>query len=384
MSYKIGVVTGTRAEYGILKSLIEKIYTDERLELCLIVTGMHLESRFGNTYKEIESDGYPIAYRIPMNLDSDAEHNITKSMGIELATFGNVLKDARINMMVILGDRFEILIAAIAATIFKIPIAHLHGGELTEGAIDEAIRHSVTKMSSLHFPATEVYAKRIIQMGEQPFFVHNVGALGVENIKKCKLYSRKQLSEKFGELFLEKYVMVTYHPVTLESDSAGQQFKNLLEAININSDFNYVFTYANADPNGTIINILIEDYVNKHKNTLAFKSMGQIGYLSALQFCEMVVGNSSSGLIEAPSFGIPTINIGERQKGRVKAKSVIDCSYSVCDILNAFDKAKSDFKLFCHDVKNPYEGTKTSEKIIMIMVEFLDKNVGIKKSFYDI
>lgn len=384
MDFKVGIVTGTRAEYGILKPLIERIYRNKKLELCLIVTGMHLEEGYGNTYREIVEDGYPIAYRIPMNLVTDKENDITKSMGIELAAFGNVLKESAPNMMVILGDRFEILIAAVAATVFRIPIAHIHGGELTEGAIDEAIRHSVTKMSCLHFPATETYAKRIIQMGEQPSSVYNVGALGVENIKKCKLYDRRQMSQKFGKLFLGKYVMVTYHPVTLETDSIGLQFQNLLKAIELNGDFNYIFTYANADPNGNIINELLDDYVSRHENAVAFKSMGQIGYLSALQFCEMVVGNSSSGLIEAPSFGIPTINIGERQKGRVRAASIIDCGYTVKDILEAFDKAKSDFKDYCHDVKNPYEGENTSGKIIEIIENYLDKKEGIKKSFYDI
>lgn len=384
MSYKIGVVTGTRAEYGLLKPLLQKISQDKNLELCLIVTGMHLERQFGETYKEIEADGYPISYRIPMNLDSDKENTILSSMGMELASFSQVLQAAGLDMMVILGDRFEILIAAVAATVFRIPIAHLHGGELTEGAIDEAIRHSLTKMSFLHFPATAIYAKRIIQMGEHPSRVYAVGALGVENIKNCRLYDRMQLSEKLGQLFCEKYVIVTYHPVTLESNTAEMQFRNLLEVIGYNDEFHYVFTYANADPDGKIINTLIDDYVKQHENAIAFQSMGQLGYLSALRFCEMVVGNSSSGLLEAPSFGIPTINIGDRQKGRIKAASVIDCGYSVRSILDAFIKAKSDFKEFCHDVKNPYEGEGTSEKIIEVIKEFLDKGIEIKKSFYDV
>lgn len=384
MCYKIGVVTGTRAEYGLLKPLIDKIFRHSNLELCLIVTGMHLEPRFGNTYLEIETDGYPIAYHIPMKLCSDEENSIVNSMGIELTGFGNVLKDAKLDMMIVLGDRFEAFIAAVAATIFRIPIAHVHGGDVTEGLIDEALRHSITKMSSVHFPATEVAAKRIIQMGEQPSRVYNVGALGVENIKNCKLYNRIQLSERFGQLFLEKYVMVTYHPVTLESNTAGQQFKNLLKVFDLNNDLNYIFTYANADPNGNVINVLIDEYVSSHKNAVVFKSMGQIGYLSSLQFCEMVIGNSSSGIVEAPSLGIPTVNIGDRQKGRVKAESIINCGYSASDISKAFDKAESDFKEFCRNVKNPYEGRNTSGEIIETIEYFLEKGIEIKKEFYDL
>lgn len=384
MKYKIGVVTGTRADYGILKPLIEKINNNKLLSLCLIVTGMHLEEKFGNTYTEIEEDGYTISYKIPMNLHSDKEKDIVLSMSKEMSGFSQVLVTEKLDMMVVLGDRFEILVAATAATIFRVPIAHLHGGELTEGLIDDVIRHAVTKMSYLHFPSTKVYADRIIQMGENPDRVFNVGALGIENIKNLSLLSRKELSEKYNKLFLNKYIMITFHPVTLENNTSKGQFEKLLNVISKHSEYYYVFTYANADPNGQIINEIIDKYVYSNHNCIAYKSMGQIGYLSAVKYCYMVIGNSSSGIIEVPSFGVPTINIGDRQKGREHAKSVIDCGNEEDEIEHAFIEAENMKNYLNNKIINPYEGQDTSDKIVSVIIDALNKGIDIKKTFYNI
>lgn len=382
---RIGIITGTRAEYGLLKSLIRKVNNDNDLELCLIVTGMHLEEKFGYTYREIEKDGFVIDYKVEMKLNADTPAAVTCSMGIEMEGFSKIFQEAKLDMVVVLGDRYEILVAAIAAMVYRIPIAHIHGGELTEGLIDDAIRHCVTKMSAIHFASTEVYAKRIIQMGEQPQKVFCVGALGIENIKSVDLFSREELSQRFGKVFKEKYMMVTYHPVTLEGNSAKWQFKNLLDVLSDNREYNYIFTYANADPEGDGINEMIREYVREHSNTEAFISMGQMGYLSALKYCSAVIGNSSSGIIEAPSFKIPTINIGNRQKGRVKAKTIIDSGYSVDEIAKAFEQATDRaFRVECEKYSNPYEQSGTSNKIVTEIKNYLLTTGGISKKFYDI
>lgn len=383
--HKIGVITGTRAEYGLLKPVIEKINEDEDLKLCLIATGMHLEEKFGYTYREIEKDGYVIDYKVEMNLESDTPEAVVRSMGTELQGFAEIFQKAGLDMIVVLGDRYEILMAATAAMIYRIPIAHIHGGELTEGLIDDAIRHSVTKMSAIHFASTDEYAKRIIQMGEQPQKVFSVGALGIENIRSLNLLSREALCERFGAVFEQRYMMVTYHPVTLEGNSAKWQFQNLLDVLSDNQGYNYVFTYANADPEGNAINEMIREYVEAHSNTKAFVSMGQLGYLSALKYCDAVVGNSSSGLIEAPSFNIPTVNIGNRQAGRVKADTVIDCGYSGNEIQRAFEKATDVvFRNACMEYVNPYEKMGTSDQIINEIKKYLWANESISKKFYDI
>lgn len=383
MAYRIGVVTGTRAEYGILKPLLQKLKECPEAELCLIVTGMHLQEEYGNTYQEIEADGFAIDYKIPMQLHSDRETEILKSMSLELSQFGEVLEKAALDMMIVLGDRFEILMAVTAAMVCRVPVAHIHGGESTEGNIDESIRHAITKMSQYHFPAAGEYAERIIQMGENPEHVYPVGALGVENVKNCKLLSRDALAQKYGKQFYEDYIMVTYHPVTLENHTAGEQFGRLLEIINKHTEFQYIFTYANADPDGCVINSMINEFAAAHANVLAFKSMGQTGYLSSLQFATMVLGNSSSGIIEVPSFGIPTVNIGDRQKGRMRADSVIDCGYEAEEIEAAFQKALSSFRESCRKVKNPYEGENTSKQMLEIILDILRTGTELKKQFYE-
>lgn len=382
---KIGVVTGTRAEYGLLKPVMQKINQDSELKLCLIVTGMHLEAHFGDTYRQIEKDGFTIHCRNPMGLTSDTPYGATRSMAIELDGFAGIFEMEKLDMVVVLGDRYEILIAATAAMIYRVPIAHIHGGELTEGAMDDAIRHAITKMSAIHFASTKEYAERIIQMGEQPERVFCVGALGVENIKETALLERKEVCDKYGEIFRENYMMVTYHPVTLEGNSAGWQFENLLKVLSGHGEYHYIFTGANSDPEGNVINKMIENYVNEKKNAKAFVSMGQTGYLSALKYSSAVVGNSSSGIIEAPSFCIPTVNIGMRQKGRIRAGSVIDCGYLAEEIEEAFQKATTEaFLAECRICTNPYEGEHTSDRIISGIKSFLNEGNGTSKRFYDI
>ena len=315
---KVCIVTGTRAEYGLLKPIISKVHNSKELNLQLVVTGMHLSTEFGLTYQEIEEDGYPITAKIEMLLSSDTAIGVTKSMGVALIGFADYFETHKPDIVIILGDRYEMLMAASAAMVARIPIAHIHGGELTEGLIDEAIRHSITKMSHLHFTATQEYRNRVIQMGEQPQNVYNVGALGVESIKSLPLMTKEALEGSLHFTFDKPTVMVTYHPVTLENMSSGQQFRNILDVVEKHIELKVIFTKANSDPFGRIINEMIDEFVGINRDRCAvFTSLGQLRYLSVLQFCVAVMGNSSSGIIEVPSFGIPTINIGDRQRGRV-------------------------------------------------------------------
>lgn len=383
---RICIVTGSRAEYGLLKPIINKVYQTGDLELQLVVTGMHLSSEFGLTYREIEEDGYPIQAKIEMLLSSDTVVGITKSMGIALIGFADYFEINRPDIVVILGDRYDMLMAASAAMIARIPIAHIHGGEKTEGAVDEAIRHSITKMSHLHFAATEEYKNRIIQLGEQPEAVYNVGSLGVENIKSIKLLQKNDLEESLGFKFTDNTIVITYHPVTLEKLTAQMQFRNILDVIDNHKELSIIFTKANSDTDGRIINQMIDEFVVRNSDRCkAYTSLGQIKYLSTLQFCKAVVGNSSSGIIEVPSFGIPTVNVGDRQKGRTRAGSVIDCGNSVYEIEEALQKALSlEFWNKVVNVINPYEKAETSDKIIQTISEALEKGINIKKKFYDI
>lgn len=383
---KIGIITGTRAEYGLLKPLIDKVHKSRDLELQLLVTGMHLSPEFGLTYQEIERDGYPITAKIEMLLSSDTPVGITKSMGIALLGFADCFAANSPDIVIVLGDRYETLMAASAAMIAQIPIAHIHGGERTEGAVDEAIRHSISKMSQLHFTSTEEYRRRVIQLGENPARVYNVGALGVENVKTVKLLEKESLEEELGFRFTDFTIMVTYHPVTLENLTAGKQFGNLLDVIEKHKEISVIFTKANSDTDGRIINEMIDDYVKSHgERCRAYTSLGQLKYLSSLRFCAAVAGNSSSGIIEVPSFGIPTINIGDRQKGRVCADSVIHCGNGVEEIERALNQALSvEFRNEIKNVKNPYEGEKTSARIVEIICQELDKGINLKKSFYDL
>ncbi len=383
---KICVMTGTRAEYGLLKPLIKKIEDDRELELKIVATGMHLSQEFGLTYREIEQDGFEIAERNEMLLSSDTPNGITKSVGLGMIGFADIFTRLMPDMVVILGDRYEMLAAAAAAMIHRIPIAHIHGGELTLGAVDDAFRHSITKMSALHFASTEAYRRRIIQLGEQPDSVFCVGALGVENIKTQKWMDREELTESIGFPLDQPYVMVAFHPVTLEKNTAEGQFGNVLQALEAFSEYHIIFTKANADTDGRVINQMIERYAAENRDrAAAFESLGMIRYLSALQYCEMVIGNSSSGIIEAPSFHIPTVNIGNRQEGRVRGRSVIDCSCAAEEIIGAVHKAqemKKNGALLSEG--NPYEGVETSSRILQVIKERLAGGLDVKKRFYDI
>ena len=381
---KICVVTGTRAEYGLLYWLMKEIEADKELQLQLIVTGMHLSPEFGLTYKEIEKE-FKIDKKIEMLLSSDTSIGISKSMGLAQISFAEAYEELKSNIVVVLGDRYEIFSATSAAMIARIPIAHLHGGETTEGAFDESIRHSITKMSHLHFTATQEYKNRVIQLGEHPSKVFNVGGMGIENIKRLKLLNKEEFEKSIEFKLNKKNILVTFHPVTLENSTAKEQFQELLDAIDELEDTNIIFTKANSDTNGRIINQMIDEYVakNYHKS-IGFISLGQLRYLSALQYVDAVVGNSSSGLLEAPSFKIGTINIGDRQKGRIKAESVINSEVNKTSILKSFSKLYSKaFQDLIEESKNPYGDGIASRKIIEIIKNEDLRNI-LKKSFYDL
>ena len=384
---RIGIMTGTRAEYGLLKSLMQEINKDNDLELYLIVSGMHLSPEFGMTYQEIEEDGFEINAKVEMLLSSDSPAGISKSIGLGVIGFADEFQRADLDMLILLGDRYEALSAAICAMVMRIPIAHLHGGEVTEGAIDEGIRHSITKMSYLHFTSTEQYRNRVIQLGENPERVFYVGALGVENIKKINLMTKEELERSIHFEIDENTVVVTYHPVTLENNTVEEQFLNLLKVLDRNPKIRMIFTKANADTNGRIVNELIDKYAAQNSERVcAFMSLGQKRYLSALKYCRIVIGNSSSGIIEAPSFGKPIINIGDRQKGRICADSVINCGYTQQEIQQAMETALTEeFENKARNCRNPYEKENTAANIISVIKDYLlNDKIKLKKGFYDI
>lgn len=383
---KIAVLTGTRAEYGLLKPLIQLLSEEMDVKLQLIVTGMHLSPEFGLTYQEIRNDGFIIEDKVEMLMSSDTEVGIAKSIGIGLIGFADCFERLKPDIIVILGDRFEMLAAATAALVARIPIAHLHGGELTEGVIDEAIRHSITKMSHLHFVSTEEYRRRVIQLGEMPNRVYNVGALGVENVKNVLLYELEELEKEIGIKFTAPVALVTFHPVTLEGNDIENQLKELMHALDHFKYMKIIFTKANADTEGRLINHVIEKYVcDNQERCVVHSSLGQRKYLSALKHCDVVIGNSSSGIIEAPSFHVPTVNIGDRQRGRVHGLSVCDCGCSENEIIEAIRWALDKKTVDCiRDEMNPYEGENTVVDIVNILLDQLEEGIDIKKRFYDI
>lgn len=378
-------MTGTRAEYGIMYWLIKFLQEDNEIQLQLIATGMHLSPEFGSTYKEIEKAGFKIDKKIEILLSSDTEIGISKSMGLAQISFAEAFQDLAPDLVVVLGDRFEIFSAVSAAMVSKIPIAHLHGGESTEGLIDEPIRHSITKMSQLHFTGTEVYRKRVIQMGENPSRVFNVGSPGLDNIYRLSLLDTSGFEKSINFKLNKKNILITFHPVTLENNTSKIQFEALLESIRTLENTNFIFTKPNSDTDGRIIIQLIDDFVSKNPTiSCAFKSLGQLRYLSALKHVDAVLGNSSSGLIEAPSFKVATIDIGDRQKGRIKADSVISCDPTKDSISNALELAFSeDFQKKLKHIENPYGEDGASERIVKILKDF-DYSDILKKKFYDI
>lgn len=381
---KICVITGTRAEFGLLRPLIELIANDKELQLQLIATGMHLSPEFGYTLNEITEAGFMVDKKVECLLSSDSSVGVSKTIALAISGFADALESLQPDLVVVLGDRTEILGAVIAAGMANIPIAHLHGGETTEGAYDEAIRHSITKFSHLHFTSTEAYRKRVIQLGEQPNTVFNVGAIGLDAIKKLKLLSREEFENSIGLKLKKRNVLITYHPVTLEKEAPIETFQNILTSLDELTDTALIFTHANSDKNGRIINKMITEYVNSHKDkAVEFKSLGQLRYLSALQFVDFVIGNSSSSILEVPAFHIPTINIGDRQKGRICNESVINSNNSLEDIKKSITFALD--KTFREKIQQQellYGNGTAAEKILQIIKEH--NHISIKKSFHNI
>lgn len=381
---KISVVTGTRAEYGLLRWVMEGIRQSPKLKLQLVVTGMHLSHEFGMTVDTIEADGFVIDRKVEMLLSSDTSMGITKSMGVGMIGFADALAELDPDLMLILGDRYEIFTAAASAMIARIPIAHLHGGETTEGVIDEAMRHSITKMSHLHFVAAEEYRRRVIQLGEQPEHIFNVGGLVTDNIQRLKLLSCDELEEALDFKLAKRNLLITFHPVTLEQNTCAQQMDNLLAALSDLEETGLIFTMPNADNDGRILFKKIKRFCAEHPNARAFTSLGQLRYLSCIQHVDGVVGNSSSGLLEVPSFRKGTINIGDRQRGRLRATSVIDCKPERRSIGRALTRLFSDeFKAQLPKVVIPYKSEGASEMIVKILEQEHLDNL-LKKRFYDL
>jgi UDP-hydrolysing UDP-N-acetyl-D-glucosamine 2-epimerase len=380
---KICVLTGTRAEYGLLYWLMKEIKGDPDLELQLIATGMHLSPEFGLTYRKIEEDGFTIDAKVEMLLSSDTPVGIAKSIGLGVIGFADAFARLKPDILVVLGDRFEILSAAQTALIAKIPLAHIHGGESTEGLIDEAIRHAVTKMAHMHFVASEPYRNRVIQMGEDPSLVFNFGAPGLENIKKLKLLNKEDFEKAINFKLGKINFLVTYHPVTLLNDGPETFMEVLLATLNSFPGAKIIFTKPNADTHGRIIIDMIDRYVEENRNnTIAFTNMGQTLYLSAIKHVDAVIGNSSSGLTEVPLFKKPTINIGDRQRGRLKAKSVIDCEENAEAIIAAIKKALSpEFQKTLAGVNSLYGYGDVSLKIKEIL-KTINLDGIIMKKFY--
>lgn len=378
---KIAVVTATRAEYGILRPLICRLQKDTEFELQLIVTGMHLSEKYGNTQVEIEKDKIPVFRKIPILEDGNSAYDVSVTMANALCRFAGYFRDEKPDMVIVLGDRTEILGICAAAMNEGIPIAHLHGGELTEGAVDDCIRHAVTKMSYLHFTASETYRNRVIQLGESPDRVFNVGALGVENILHTQLFSYEDMCREIGIPNDQKYVVVTFHPVTQEPGEEQHQTQELIAAMREKSGYFYLITKANADAGGQRVNELLEDFSEKVPNAKLVSSLGMVRYLSALKYSEFALGNSSSGIIEAPALGIPTVNIGERQRGRLMADTIVQCESEKEQILEAMDEAA----VMPHKVSTLYGDGETSAKIVRILKNFLFCNkINLKKRFYDL
>jgi len=381
---KICVVTGSRAEYGLLYWLLKEIETDKKLKLQLVVTGMHLSSKFGLTYKEIETD-FKIDKKINLSLTADTSQGISNSMSIAQRSFSKTYDELKPDIILVLGDRYEIFSSVVAAMIARIPVAHIHGGEITKGVIDDAIRHCITKMSQIHFVAAKEYLKRLVQLGENKKNIFNVGGMGIENIKRLKLLSRKEFEKSINFKLNKKNILVTFHPITLEKNKSKIHFQELLKCVSDLKDTNIIFTKANSDMGGKIINKMIDHYINKNrKNSIGVTSLGQVRYLSALQYVDVVVGNSSSGLLEAPSFKIATINIGDRQSGRIKANSIVDCLPNKKSIRIAFKKVYSKkFQNNLKNVKNPYGEGCASKKITKVLKNIKLKGI-LKKGFFNI
>jgi len=382
---KIAVFTGTRAEYGLLYWILKELDRASNVELQLLVGGMHLSHEFGYTVEEIEKDGFKILERLEFLVSSDTPVGISKSIGLAIISVAESFSRLKPDLVVLLGDRFESMAIAQAAMIAGIPIAHIHGGELTQASIDDSVRHSITKMALLHFTSTEVYRKRVIQMGEQPKYVFNVGAPGIDNINQLTLMNKSELSESLNFSLSNDFFLVTYHPVTLVTGGAIEALENLLSALKDYPQHKVIITYPNADTYGrNLIGALVKFAESFPERVLLIQSMGQVRYLSAMKYASVVIGNSSSGIIETPSFKVPTVNVGDRQKGRESSQSVIHCDESYDAIKKAIYKATSeDFSMKIKGFENPYGKGGASKRVVDILIDETIK-ADIQKVFYDI
>ncbi|HOW27020.1 MAG TPA: UDP-N-acetylglucosamine 2-epimerase [Elusimicrobiota bacterium] len=386
MTMKIAVFTGTRAEYGLFRPLLVEMSRDRSVRAALIVSGTHLSSRYGDTHREIRADGFSIHETVRIPTSTRTEEDIARALSAGLVGCVRALKRLDPDFLVLLGDRFETFACAVAGYLLKIPIAHLHGGELTEGVADEAWRHSITKMSHLHFTSNAEYRRRVIQLGESPDRVFNVGALGIDNIRSVSRIPRTRLERDIGFSFGPRSVLVTFHPETLRRVPAGDQIDPLLKSLESFPDLRVLFTASNADVGGRAIMSRIDGFVRAHPGrSVCVPSLGAARYLSAVSYVDAVVGNSSSGIIEAPSLGTPTVNVGDRQKGRLMAPSVINCRGDEPSIRAAIRQALSvSFQKRCSRVRNPYGDGRTARRIVAVLKRFSGRIKTVQKPFYDV
>lgn len=383
--YRVCVITATRAEYGLLSPLMKEIKRSSSLALQLIVTGTHLSNLYGETYNQILEDGFEVNEYVDIMATDDSAAGIMETMANAQVKIGDALMSLAPDVVIVLGDRYELIPIVSSCAVLQIPVCHIHGGEITQGAVDEMFRHAVSKMAHIHFASTKQYSSRLIRMGENPNRVFNVGSLGVEQIKKLPLLGKEELAKNIGFTVDDMTLLVTFHPITTETQSQVYQMQALLDALALRPQYKVLFTRPNSDLHRTEINDMIEAYVVKHPNTCAvYSSLGQKRYLSAMKYCRAVVGNSSSGIIETPSLGVPTINIGNRQKGRISASSVIHCEGNKASILHALDELENQEFMFaaktCH---NPYEGKDTAKSMVSILEYLLHQGITCVKPFHD-
>jgi UDP-hydrolysing UDP-N-acetyl-D-glucosamine 2-epimerase len=382
---QIAIVTGSRADYGHLRGVLRLLRVAPAAELKLLVTGMHLSAAFGSTWREIEADGFPVDSRIDLEVGGDAPLDVARSVGRGVAGFGGVLSESLPDVLVLFGDRYEMLAAASAGMLLNIPIAHIHGGEVTVGAFDDAIRHAITKMALVHFVAAEPYRQRVIQLGEHPDRVFNVGAPGLDQLFECDLIDRSAVARELGIPADRGFLLVTLHPTTARPDSDGVAVRALLEALDRVPDRSIVFTGVNSDPGHSVIGAAVRDFVDRSGGRARlFVSLGSCRYVSALRHADAVVGNSSSGLIEAPALGTPTVNVGDRQAGRLRAASVVDCEPTSEDVAAALERVLApDFREQTQNVLPPYGRGGASAKIAEILLHF-DFRRHMPKRFFDL
>lgn len=381
---KVGVITVSRSDYGIYRPVLRRIQEDPELSLHLIVSGMHLSPEFGLSVREIQRDGFPIGDTIEMLLSSDSSEGVAKSMGLGIIGFAQSYSRFQPDLLLVLGDRFEMHAAVVAALPFRIPIAHIHGGESTEGLIDEALRHSITKMSHIHFVSTEAYARRVIQMGEAPWRVVVSGSPALDNVRTLQLLTREELEEAHGFRLAEAPLLVTYHPVTLEYEDTESHLNELMTALS-EVDYSVIFTYPNADMRGRLIIERIRQFTEQHERAVAVPSLGTQAYYSLMAQSAAMVGNSSSGIIEAASFKLPVVNIGNRQRGRIRSQNVIDVGYDHRSIVAGIKKATSrEFRMSLGDLVNPYGDGHAADRIVSTIKSTLPREGLIVKEFHDL